>query len=164
MILSELVGGVGKALFGDKGLAGGTVDLLKSVGVIKDPEAATKALGALQAHEEKLGDQEIKLEEIAAGDRDSARDMQVSALSQSDRFAKLFVYWYAIGITITSFIYFFAVTFIPIPTADQKTMANIILGFLLGTGLATIIAFFYGTTKKNLEQQKAIAKASLRED
>ena len=161
MIISDVIGGIGKALFGDKGLAGGTVDLLKSAGIIKDPEAAAKALAVLQAHEEKMADQEMKLEEIAAGDRDSARDMQVAALSQDDRFAKLFIYWYAIGMTITSFVYFFTITLIEL-SDTQDTRANIILGFLLGTGLTTIIAFFYGTTKKNQEQQKAIAEAIIK--
>ncbi len=98
----------------------------------------------------------IKREEISAGDRKDARGMQIVALEGQDRFARLFVYWYAIGITTLSFIYFFAVTFISIDD-DQRQIANIILGFLLGIGLGTIIAFFYGTSNGTLSKNKQIA-------
>lgn len=48
-----------KGIFGEKGLAGNVIDVLKSTGVLKDPEAVLKA-------EQALRDYEVKMEEIAA--------------------------------------------------------------------------------------------------
>lgn len=48
-----------KGIFGEKGLAGNVIDVLKSTGILKDPEAVLKA-------EQALRDYEVKMEEIAA--------------------------------------------------------------------------------------------------
>lgn len=48
-----------KGIFGEKGLAGNVIDVLKSTGVLKDPEAVLKA-------EQALRDYEVRMEEIAA--------------------------------------------------------------------------------------------------
>ncbi len=104
---------------------------------------------------------EIRREEIAAGDRKDARGMQVIAIQQEDKFVRRFVYWYAIMLTGLSFIYFFAVTFSDLDQ-DQRQIANIILGFLLGIGLGTIIAFFYGTSNGSLSKNKQIADLAAR--
>ncbi len=104
----------------------------------------------------KYEELDVKREEIAAGDRNSARDMQKIAIQGEDKFVKRFVYWYAIFLTIASFVYFFCVTFIKIDI-DQRHYADIILGFLLGSGLGVIIAFFYGTSHGALAKNKQIA-------
>jgi len=146
---------IGTALFGNKGLAGGIVDTLQSVGLLKDPKEAQAALERMKSLE--LEGEKLDLERLKATivDQSNARDMQKTALQQEDKFSKRFVYWYAIGITAFSFIYFFVVTLCKIDD-NQKTMANIILGFLLGTGLATIISFFYGTSYGSLQKNKQI--------
>ncbi len=59
--------------------------------------------------------------------------------------ASKFVYIFAWFWSIVSSIYFFAVTFLPIPTAAES-FANIILGFLLGTCVSTVIGYFYGSS------------------
>lgn len=150
---------IGTALFGEKGLAGGVVDTLQSIGILKDPKEAQAALERMQALE--LRGEELDLEKLKAtiADQSSARDMQKVALQQEDKFAKRFIYWYAIGITTFSFVYFFVVTLIDL-NEDQRTIANIILGFLLGTGLATILSFFYGTSYGSLQKNKQIEELS----
>ena len=153
--MPNLLTTIGTALFGERGLAGGVVDTLQSVGILKDPKEAQAALERMKALE--LRGDELDLDKLKAtiADQSSARDMQKGALAQEDKFAKRFVYYYAIGITSFSFVYFFAVTMMTLDV-DQRTIANIILGFLLGTGLATIISFFYGTSYGSLQKNKQI--------
>ena len=104
----------------------------------------------------RLEELDVKREEISAEDRKDARGMQATAMQGDDKFVRRFIYWYAIALTTLSFIYFFAVTFITI-SAYQQQNASIILGFLLGIGLGTIIAFFYGTSNGTLSKNKQIA-------
>lgn len=48
----------------------------------------------------------------------------------------------AYTIILLSFMYLFAVTFVPIPETGEDN-AKYIVGFLVGTGLVTIIAFYF---------------------
>jgi len=52
---------------------------------------------------------------------------------------------------------FFAITFGTVP-ASGKDFGNIILGFLLGTAVATIISFFYGSSKSSKDKTAALSK------
>jgi len=49
--------------------------------------------------------------------------------------------------SVVSALYFFGVTFVPMPDKASH-FADIILGFLLGTAVATIIGFFFGNSDK----------------
>lgn len=157
MIIGDALKGIGRALFGDKGFASGVVDVLKSTGVIKDPEQAEKALLALRDFELKKGDQEVRLEELEVSDRKSSRDMQTTALGQDDKFAKQFIYWYAIASTLIVFTYAFAVTFMDIPEANRQ-MASNVLWFLLGTVIGTIYTFFYGSSNGSLKKTEQLGQ------
>jgi ABC-type nitrate/sulfonate/bicarbonate transport system permease component len=42
--------------------------------------------------------------------------------------------------------------------AGGRDFANIILGFLLGTAVATIISFFYGSSKSSKDKTDALVK------
>ena len=77
----------------------------------------------------------------------SAREMQKAALQQNDVFAKRFVYYLAAFWSVIGSVYFFMVTFSPV---SNEKMADIILGFLLGSIVGVMINFFFGkehTTK-----------------
>jgi hypothetical protein len=78
-------------------------------------------------------------------DKASARGMQVEALKQEGWLAKNFVYLLASFWTIATIIYIGFITFGSIPEANVR-FADTILGFLLGTVIATIINFFMGTS------------------
>jgi ABC-type nitrate/sulfonate/bicarbonate transport system permease component len=77
---------------------------------------------------------------------------------QNDITAKHFIYYYAWFWAIASVLYFFCVTFIVLPEGGRD-FANIILGFLLGTAVATIISFFYGSSKSSKDKTDAMMKA-----
>lgn len=153
MIFADIV----KGLFGDRGIAGEVVDVLKSTGVIKDPDMELKIQQALQEFEFKKSQQEVDLEKIAADDRKSARDMNIASLQQDDKFVKRFIYYFASITTFVTFSYIFLITFGNIPEKNIR-FADTVLGFLLGTLLATIITFFYGTSSGSLAKTQMIDK------
>lgn len=88
------------------------------------------------------------LEALTASDvqaTKNAQDMQIVALTQDDRFSKRFVYYLATFWSIVGALYIFLITFAPIPEANQR-FADTTLGFLLGTIVATIIGYFFGSS------------------
>ena len=70
-----------------------------------------------------------------------------SRASESIAHGDQFVYYFAWFWSAVSALYFFGVTFIPMPDKAAH-FADIILGFLLGTAVATIIGFFFGNSDK----------------
>lgn len=87
-----------------------------------------------------------KLDELSAKDVSEARELHTELVRKGDATAQHFIYWYSWFWAISSTVYFFSVTFLPL-ASEGKDFANIILGFLLGTAVATIIGFFYGNSK-----------------
>ena len=75
-------------------------------------------------------------------DEDSAHE---SLVKSGNTIAAKFIYQFAWFWAFTSVLYFFSVTFLPIPEAG-KDFANIILGFLLVTAVSTVINYFYGSS------------------
>lgn len=117
--------------------------------IIPDPaqkaEMQAKLLELQQTGELKLEEFAVKREEIASGDRDSARKMQIAALSQEDIFAKRFIYWFTGFWSTASALYIGFITFSKIPEENIR-FADTILGFILGTAVAGMFQYFYGST------------------
>lgn len=124
-------------------------------GVADDVEAVAKAIAGDPEAATKLAELDLRQFELENQDRDSARHMQETALNQEDKFAKHFIYWFAWFWSVGSMAYFFAITFGTVP-ASGKDFGNIILGFLLGTAVATIISFFYGSSKSSKDKTEAM--------
>ena len=113
---------------------------------------------ALQGNPEltmKLKELDLEYAKIDAADRDSARKMQIVALQQDDIFSKRFNYYFAMGWSGFSMVYFILVTFIDLPK-DGVNFANIILGFLLGTAIAAIFNFYFGSSQGSKDKTKDI--------
>jgi hypothetical protein len=87
------------------------------------------------------------INETQAKDISEARTHQTNLLNHEDKFAAHFLYWFSWFWSTVSTAYFFAVTFLPIPK-DSQHFADIILGFLLGTAVATILGYFFGNSKE----------------
>jgi len=130
-------------------------------GVADDVQAVAKAIAGDPEAASKLAELDLKQFELENADRDSARHMQETALNQDDKFAKHFIYWFAWFWSVGSMIYFFAITFGQVP-ASGKDFGNIILGFLLGTAVATIISFFYGSSKSSKDKTDTMTKEILK--
>lgn len=75
----------------------------------------------------------------------NARDREKAALEQDDPLPKRGLYYLAFFWSAAAVIYFFAVTFFTVPEANQHN-SNTILGFLLGTIVAAIINYFFGSS------------------
>jgi hypothetical protein len=98
---------------------------------------------------------EAMLLNILKEDRESARKMQSDALEQNDLFSKRFIYYFAIFWSLFASLYIAFITFGEIPV-DNVRFADTVLGFLLGTIVATIIAFFYGASAADKSQDSVI--------
>lgn len=85
----------------------------------------------------------------------NARNMQVEALKQDDIFSKRYVYYLATFWSLVAFLYIFLITFVNIPQNNIR-FADTVLGFLLGTIVATIINFFFGSSKGSTDKQEII--------
>jgi len=85
-----------------------------------------------------------------------ARAMQVAALNQSDLFSKRFVMYLAMFWSVTAMLYIFLITFTTIPDLNVR-FDDTILGFLLGTVVATILNFFLGSSASSKEKTEVLA-------
>lgn len=110
---------------------------LKPEGEMK-PEDVSRLKEAAMKHEEFLVGAEIK-------DKANARDMAKAAMQSSDPFVRRFTYYF---ITVWSV---FAMTYIPLITFSQIPQENVrfadtILGFMLGTVMASMFSFLLGSS------------------
>ena len=87
------------------------------------------------------------VQKIQADEYGNARNMQIENLRQDDKFSKRFVYYFAIFWSAFAVIYLTGITFAEIPKENIR-FADTIVGFLLGTIVATLIGFFYGNSIK----------------
>lgn len=123
-------------------------------------EARKEALTNIEAaHKEALEQMAVQAYATEVDDRKSARTMQVAALSQDDVVAKRFIYWFALYWSVFTTAYITGITFYVIPVANLPVVTTV-LGFLLGTAVATILNFFFGSSFKSREKDNTIEKLS----
>ena len=112
------------------------------------PEVIAQWKEAALAHEKDLI-------QMVYADKANARAMQVAALQQDDKFSKRFVYYFATFWSLTAALYIAFITFGNIPE-DNIRFADTILGFILGTIIATIVQFFFGSSLTSKEKDNAL--------
>lgn len=162
LISSAIDGGADKAkgfieektgieLDGKKELTGEEVAKLKELEVTSRLELEKLAL---ESKKEDNRASEAVAAEMNKNTAD-ARAMQVAALGQDDKFSKRFVYMFAAGWSIVAVVYIFMITFMSIPAANVR-FADTVLGFLLGTIVATIINYFYGSSKSSADKNEVM--------
>lgn len=158
----------GLSLLGNAALAKGKDWVEQKTGVNLDQplsqEDVTKLRQFEMDHEEelirlRLEDKRLDLEEmkVHAANTQGARDMNKESMKSEDPVVRRFIYFYAIFWSVASAIYIGFITFGEIPK-DNVRFADTILGFLLGTIVATIINFFYGSSKGSQDKTAALAK------
>lgn len=130
----------------------------EKTGIELKPDMSQEELKTLR--EAAMKHEEFKIEQANKNTAD-ARAMQIAALQQDDRFAKRFVMYLAIFWSVTAVSYIFFITFGSIPESNVR-FADTILGFLLGTVVATIINFFLGSSASSKEKTEVLA-AELKE-
>lgn len=160
--LKTLVPALGTALAGPLGGAAASFIAAQlglkesSVDVVTDMLAKTK-LDAPQIAQLKLAEIEfqkfldanrIKLEEIDAGDRKSARDMQIAAGS-----------WVPGALAIAVTVGFFGILSWMLSDPEYKpTDALLVMLGSLGTGWASVISFYFGSSHGSRATQQALVE------
>jgi hypothetical protein len=131
------------------------VESIKNGTATLSGEDITKIRLAEIAAKAEADNRGLKIFEAEVEARKSARAMQVAALEQEDVFSKRFIYYFAIFWSVSAVGYIFGTTFIDVPD-DNIRVVDTVLGFILGTVVATILAFFYGTSASSMEKTKLL--------
>lgn len=135
-------------------LTGGAGSLVESVVKgVGDLVTTDKERMAAEAEMERLG---LEREKTYLADVDSARKMQIAALQQEDLFAKRFIYWFSIAWSLFAMGFLTIVTLCEIPEKNVR-IVDTVLGFLLGTAIASIFNFFLGTSQSSKSKDHTIA-------
>jgi hypothetical protein len=133
----------------DKGL-----DVVEAkLGVKLEPDMTPEKIAEIQAAAQKHEEFRIEQENKNTAD---ARDMQKAALAQNDVMSKRFVYYFASFWSICSALYIGFITFGNIPAGNVR-FADTILGFILGTVIATILNYFYGSSSGSTRKTDIMA-------
>ena len=112
----------------------------------------------LLEYRQQLDANALELEKVHQVDRADARDMQKAALSSDDKLAKRFVYFYATGLTLLTFLFIFYAAFVHDYTTnpDAARVIDTVLGFLLGVSLSAIIQYFFGSSAGSKSKEEKI--------
>ncbi|RKZ77650.1 MAG: hypothetical protein DRQ35_07305 [Gammaproteobacteria bacterium] len=142
----------------------GKSDLLEKAVNVVGEVASGDYLGALKVLISKDPDitpeqleQANHLIDLEFQDRDSARKMQIAALQQDDIFSKRFIYYYTIFISAAAISLIFMMFFIDIPD-DNKRIVDMTIGILVGTGLVSIINYYFGSSQGSSNKAKQLNK------
>jgi len=144
-IVAGPLGGVAVSAIADKLGVADTVEAITQA-VRADPEAALKLA-------------QIDLEKIKAdyANTADARDMQKVALQQSDIFSKRFPMYLTAFWSFVATIYIGFITFSVIPDKNVR-FADTILGFILGTVIATLLNFWFGSSVGSKDKAELLKK------
>lgn len=136
------------------------IDIAQTVTGTATPKEAEAILAVdpAKALEFKLAvmAQQTTIEQMYLADTASARNMQIAALGQEDKFSKRFVYYFSGAWSLFAMIYFLCSTFIEVTESGQR-IADTILGVLIATVMGSIFGFFYGTTKTSQVKDTTIS-------
>lgn len=123
----------------------------------KGVDAVQQKLGIeLKPEGEATPEYNAKLQEEAnrhsefMAELDEKSTQRATDMYMKDDSTKRFTQQYAWFLSIVTFAYFFIVSFVNIENKNRD-FVNIILGFLIGTALNSLIRFFYGSSNKSQE-------------
>jgi len=150
-LFGDLIGGAGKDIIK------GATELIDEVTYSKEEKEQARREWERQATETFIKLQEVvnQAEAKYLDDLASARDMQKAALAQDDLFSKRFTYYFITAWSVFSMAFIIGVTFCTIPETSQR-FADTILGFLLGTAIASVFQFMVGSTRSSRAKDETI--------
>jgi CDP-diglyceride synthetase len=137
------------------GPAGGLVvsALADKFGVKDTIEDVAKAIAGDPEAALKLAQIDLETLKTQHANTADARAMQVAALNQSDVFAKRFTMYLTAFWSVCAAVYIGFITFGVIPDNNVR-FADTILGFILGTVIATMLNFWFGSSIGSKEKDK----------
>ena len=134
------------------------VEAAKAVTGVESPQDLVPALQdpqLLAQFRQRVLELDLEETKLHLADVASARVMQAAALSQDDLFSKRFAYYFAAGWAGFAVVFFFSVTFGTVPPENMRVV-DTILGFVLGTAIASIFNWLYGTTVRSAKKDDTI--------
>jgi hypothetical protein len=134
-------------IFGSKGLVGSVMDVLKSTGIVKDPEAELKAKEALALLEDQAKLRANELEKIQAEDRNSARQREIAIKDKTPQIL-------AFGSLIGFFGILTALIFVEIPPT-AKDVLYVMIG-VLGTLVTGVVQYYFGSSSGSSAKSDSI--------
>jgi len=146
--LLRLLGNIAPALASVvAGPAGGAAvsAIAKVFGVADSVEAVTQAVAADPDAALKLAQIDLETIRVQHANTENARAMQIAALQQSDVFSKRFTMYLTGFWSLCAAVYIGFITFSIIPESNVR-FADTILGFILGTVIATMLNFWFGSS------------------
>ncbi len=106
----------------------------------------SKLKEAAMKHEEFMAEIDLK-------NMEGARNMQLKAMDSEDPLVRRFVYFFIAFWSILSAVYIGCITFADIPD-DNVRFADTILGFVLGTMVASMFQFLLGSSLGSRNKDK----------
>lgn len=148
--LGKFLASVGRPLGSIIDIAGDItgVEALEKIG------AAIKGDSTLTVLEKETA---LALLQLDYADVANARDMQKSALDQDDTFSKRFVYYFSSFWSIIGAILLLGIMFIEIPENNIR-LVDTSFGFLLGTVLASMFTYFFGSSAGSAKKDSMLEK------
>lgn len=131
--------------------------IASKLGVADTVEAVTKAISADPDAALKLAQIDLETLKVEQANTADARAMQVAALQQSDVFSKRFTMYLTAFWSLCAAVYIGFITFSIIPEPNVR-FADTILGFILGTVIATMLNFWFGSSIGSKEKGEAFRK------
>lgn len=139
-------------------LGGAAITAIASKFGVEDSVAAVaEAIAGDPRAADKLRELDLEYAKLDNENFSSARLMQVAALQQEDVFSKHFVYYLATFWSVCAASYVAFITFATIPDNNVR-FADTILGFILGTVIASIMNFFFGSSKSSRDKTEMLIK------
>jgi hypothetical protein len=111
-----------------------------------NPEDVSRLKEAAMKHEEFMAEMDLK-------NMEGARNMQLQAMQSDDPLVRRFVYYFIGFWSILSSIYIGCITFVDIPDENVR-FADTILGFVLGTMVASMFQFLLGSSLGSRNKDK----------
>lgn len=161
MLAEKGMGAVGKLIEGGADKALDVISEKTGIDLSKPEAVATltpEQESALREYDLQLRTLDFDREKAFLADVSDARDMQKTALTQDDVFSKRFVYYFAIGWSMFAMAYAAGITFGNIPPANIR-FADGFMSFLMGTIVAGMFAYFYGSSSGSKAKTEALIKA-----
>ena len=109
-------------------------------------EDVSKLKEAAMKHEEFMAEIDLK-------NLENARQMQMKAMESDDPLVRRFVYFFISFWSVLSSIYIGCITFMDIPEGNVR-FADTILGFVLGTMVASMFQFLLGSSLGSRNKDK----------
>ena len=118
-------------------------------GVLDDGKLAEIQMASMK-HAEFMAEIDLK-------NTQDAREMLEKAMENSDPWVRRFVYQFAWFWSVFAVFYIIIITLVDIPEKSVR-FVDVILGFIMGTVVSTMLNFFFGSSQSSKDKTKELMK------